>query len=49
MVKFADGTATYAELVIGADGIHSVVRAHYVVWSSFDLMPITNFGDSSGE
>ncbi|KAL2867833.1 uncharacterized protein BJX67DRAFT_371797 [Aspergillus lucknowensis] len=30
LVTFADGTTTSANLVIGADGIHSVVRSHYV-------------------
>ncbi|KAM0424913.1 hypothetical protein ACHAPT_009969 [Fusarium lateritium] len=30
LVTFADGTTTSANLVIGADGIHSVVRKHYV-------------------
>ncbi|KAJ9161771.1 FAD/NAD(P)-binding domain-containing protein [Coniochaeta hoffmannii] len=29
-VTFADGTAVTANLVIGADGIHSAVRRHYV-------------------
>lgn len=32
-VTFADGTTTSADLVIGADGIHSAVRSHYVVRS----------------
>lgn len=31
LVTFADGTTTSAHLVIGADGIHSAVRSHYVV------------------
>jgi 2-polyprenyl-6-methoxyphenol hydroxylase-like FAD-dependent oxidoreductase len=31
LVTFADGTTTLANLVIGADGIHSAVRGHYVV------------------
>ncbi|KAJ5160601.1 uncharacterized protein N7482_007605 [Penicillium canariense] len=30
LVKFADGTTASANLVIGADGIHSVVRSHYI-------------------
>ena len=30
-ITFVDGTIASADLVIGADGIHSVVRAHYVV------------------
>lgn len=30
-VTFADGTTVTADLVIGADGIHSAVRRHYVV------------------
>ncbi|KAJ5947282.1 hypothetical protein N7466_000297 [Penicillium verhagenii] len=29
-IKFADGTTTSGHLVIGADGIHSVIRAQYV-------------------
>ncbi|KAJ5948694.1 hypothetical protein N7454_002001 [Penicillium verhagenii] len=29
-IKFADGTTTSAHLVIGADGIHSAIRAQYV-------------------
>ncbi|KAB5578039.1 hypothetical protein GE09DRAFT_538902 [Coniochaeta sp. 2T2.1] len=30
LVTFADGTTVTADLVIGADGIHSAVRRHYV-------------------
>ncbi|KAH7153658.1 hypothetical protein EDB81DRAFT_649045 [Dactylonectria macrodidyma] len=30
LVTFVDGTTTSANLVIGADGIHSVARKHYV-------------------
>lgn len=30
-VTFADGTTVTTDLVIGADGIHSAVRRHYVV------------------
>ncbi|KAF9883421.1 hypothetical protein FE257_003504 [Aspergillus nanangensis] len=30
VITFADGTSSRANLVIGADGIHSVVRSHYV-------------------
>lgn len=30
-VTFSDGTTVTADLVIGADGIHSAVRRHYVV------------------
>jgi len=29
-LEFQDGTTTTANLVIGADGIHSVVRSHYM-------------------
>jgi salicylate hydroxylase len=29
-IAFADGTETQANVVIGADGIHSVVRSHVV-------------------
>jgi salicylate hydroxylase len=31
LVTFADGTTVSPHLVIGADGIHSAVRSHYVV------------------
>ncbi|KAK7223395.1 hypothetical protein V2G26_011398, partial [Clonostachys chloroleuca] len=30
LLTFADGTTTSANLVIGADGIHSATRKHYV-------------------
>lgn len=30
-ITFTDGSKASANLVIGADGIHSVVRSHYVV------------------
>lgn len=36
-VTFADGTTVTPDLVIGADGIHSAVRRHYVV--SSNLLP----------
>lgn len=30
-ISFADGVTSMANLVIGADGIHSNVRSHYIV------------------
>lgn len=36
-ITFQDGTVTTADLVIGADGIHSAVRSHYVVCISLIL------------
>lgn len=36
-VSFEDGTSATANLVIGADGIHSAVRSHYVVCIISDL------------
>lgn len=35
LLTFADGTTVSANLVIGADGIHSVIRKHYIVCTSF--------------
>lgn len=36
-ITFIDGTMTTADLVIGADGIHSAVRSQYVVCISHIL------------
>lgn len=36
-ITFKDGTITATDLVIGADGIHSAVRSHYVVCISLTL------------
>lgn len=37
-VTFADGTTVTADLVIGADGIHSNVRSHFIVSSPEQLI-----------
>lgn len=40
LVSFADRTSTSANLVIGADGIHSAVRSHYVVRDTRHVAPV---------
>lgn len=44
-ITFDDGTMATADLVIGADGIHSSVRSHYVVCTS--LMTINQENKSN--
>ena len=49
LITFADGTTTAANLVIGADGIHSVVRSHYLVCLATSMFLCASFSTAATE